>query len=523
MPPYVEVPDSVLGVDKPVRSFDHKQQRDNIKFHHHGQSGVDGVFAGVITPTQLTANQNDYNPTGLATASTVRVSSDKVVAITGMQQGLEGQAKVIMNVGSFTINFPAEHTGSSAANRFANGFTLQPGRMVIFVYDSVAQRWRTDSFGTVVSGGDIPLNIIKLGGVNFGQASTAFLKWIGGGGDSEANVEVYVIRPFTMQELRGFAAAAVPASNSVSFTVRKNGADTALTCTIGAGQTQAADTTNKVNFGRGDRFAIKVISSATAGTNDYSATAKVMKPDQEVGLPCIFYKGSIITAGNSFAEFGAVSEFGTSAALSLPLPRCLSSYAVPAKYGTEGFVMRKNNVDALTGIDTVTIDHVQYDDACRISMDEGDKVSVVAAANGSSGSCQIFFESADPTKHDPCPMGWSFASVPQGSTRYGASLQATSGIIAEGEGSIPMPACRVKNLRGIIDTTPALGETVTVTVRKNGAGTALALTFTNAGGTTASNLTDEITFAPGDYMSVEGVTSAGVGTRTFSVSMEPFA
>jgi hypothetical protein len=370
---------------------------------------------------------------------------------------------------------------------------------------------------------EVPLNIIKQSAINLAQGSTTFLTRLGTGGDAtEANQEIYVVKPFTIQELRGLAAAAVPASNTVVFTVRKNGADTALTCTIGAGQTQAADTTNKINFGVGDRFAIKCVSSASAGTNDYSATAKVMKPDSSVGMPCIFYKGDIITGNNSYAEFGGVSEFGTSLASSLPMPRCLTSYSVSVVGGAT-HRLRKNNVDAATGLSANALAELQQDADPTISVDESDRLSVTDTANAVATHIQVLFKSVDELEHDPCPMGFTWSSQAQGLTRYGGGLQSGALATDEGEASIPMPACRVRNLRGVIDTAPTGSETVIVKVRKNGADTGLTLTFTNAGGTAASNFSDEVSFAAGDYMSAQGITSAGVGTRTFSVSMEPFA
>jgi hypothetical protein len=48
---------------------------------------------------------------------------------------------------------------------------------------------------------------------------------------------------------------------SYTFTVRKNGADTTVTCTILETATTCSDTTNSVTFNAGDRISIKTVAS----------------------------------------------------------------------------------------------------------------------------------------------------------------------------------------------------------------------------------------------------------------------
>lgn len=52
---------------------------------------------------------------------------------------------------------------------------------------------------------------------------------------------------------------------SVTFTVRKNGDDTDLSCTVTSGNTQASDTSNSVSVSPGDLVCIKVVTSGSAG------------------------------------------------------------------------------------------------------------------------------------------------------------------------------------------------------------------------------------------------------------------
>ena len=109
---------------------------------------------GTSTPAQLTANVNDYAPTGFATASTVRLSSDNLRTITGLAGGVAGRTVTLMNVGEFAITLASESPASVAINRFAIGstdFALPKGSALTFWYDGTSSRWRAMS-STLVDG-----------------------------------------------------------------------------------------------------------------------------------------------------------------------------------------------------------------------------------------------------------------------------------------------------------------------------------------------------------------------------------
>lgn len=96
------------------------------------------------SPSQITANQNDYNPDALANVTTLRVSSDASRNITGLAGGFEGRIIIIVNVGTQEIILKTEDALSIAANRFAINadMTLLGNDCAILEYDSVSLRWR---------------------------------------------------------------------------------------------------------------------------------------------------------------------------------------------------------------------------------------------------------------------------------------------------------------------------------------------------------------------------------------------
>lgn len=105
------------------------------------QSRLDGE----ISPTQLTANTNNWNPTGLSSASVIRFSTDASRDITGIAGGASGRELYLFNIGSFPAVFKNDVT-STAANRFllASGTdtTVQAGGCIHLWYDNTSQRWR---------------------------------------------------------------------------------------------------------------------------------------------------------------------------------------------------------------------------------------------------------------------------------------------------------------------------------------------------------------------------------------------
>lgn len=102
------------------------------------------VVTGIISPAQITANTNDYAPTGFSVASNVRVNTDACRAITGLAGGASGRRVYLHNVGTFDILLTKEDSASTAANRFAipHPLILQPNSTICLWYDTASSRWR---------------------------------------------------------------------------------------------------------------------------------------------------------------------------------------------------------------------------------------------------------------------------------------------------------------------------------------------------------------------------------------------
>jgi hypothetical protein len=101
-------------------------------------------FAGIISDLGLVASQNNYAPTGLAGATTVRFSSTGSIDITGLTGGVAGRLMVLQNVGTNAIVLRNENASSTALNRFALNadITLSTNQTVALLYDGTTARWR---------------------------------------------------------------------------------------------------------------------------------------------------------------------------------------------------------------------------------------------------------------------------------------------------------------------------------------------------------------------------------------------
>jgi hypothetical protein len=115
-------------------------QLDTLTFTQAWANGA------VITPAQITANQNDYTPTGWLTALSARLSSDAARDITGFGRDGSNLIKSIQNVGAQNIVLKNQNIGSTSNQRIITpsgaDFTLTAGSGAWIAYDGTVDRWR---------------------------------------------------------------------------------------------------------------------------------------------------------------------------------------------------------------------------------------------------------------------------------------------------------------------------------------------------------------------------------------------
>ena len=99
----------------------------------------------VISPSEITADQDDYNPTDWDTATVIRLDFDaNGHAITSFDAETTGEEKTLVNSTGFYAYIPSEHPDGTAANRVAGeqDHVLEPYGSIRMIYDGTSSRWR---------------------------------------------------------------------------------------------------------------------------------------------------------------------------------------------------------------------------------------------------------------------------------------------------------------------------------------------------------------------------------------------
>lgn len=125
--------------------------------------GITDLPQGSLTPAQITAAQNDYNPTGLASAECLILSFDQARSINGIAGGYDGRELLLINASTNADGdgiLRAQNTGSTAANRFLidSDVVFEPTETVKLRYDGAASRWRVVGGRRRPSGSNFRLN-----------------------------------------------------------------------------------------------------------------------------------------------------------------------------------------------------------------------------------------------------------------------------------------------------------------------------------------------------------------------------
>lgn len=111
----------------------------------HRTGGSDPIANVVTSPSELTADQNNYNP---GSGDIFRLTANAARSITGIVGGSSGKAILLMNVDSTdAITLKHQSTSSDAANRiivpWAGDYVLAAaGGAALLLYDATDSRWR---------------------------------------------------------------------------------------------------------------------------------------------------------------------------------------------------------------------------------------------------------------------------------------------------------------------------------------------------------------------------------------------
>lgn len=109
-----------------------------------------GASGTTISPASFGTDQSDWNPTGWATAATVRIttSADAAINSAAVPSGVGARpVKLLVNTTGYWVTLKHDHTsGTTAAQRFVSpggrDFRIPPYGSNWIVYDATTARWR---------------------------------------------------------------------------------------------------------------------------------------------------------------------------------------------------------------------------------------------------------------------------------------------------------------------------------------------------------------------------------------------
>jgi hypothetical protein len=228
--------------------------------------------------TTATGTQNNLS---ISEGDTFRANNATALTITGLvapaSPAKPGKPLRVVAIGAGTVTLNNEDAGSTAANRIITGtgaaLTLAAATgWALVVYDGTSSRWRVLASSVATGGGQIAFS---SGASVQAQNTTAYYGTGGPNTNDERQAEIVLAAAITITKLYAYCSIAPANGQTATFTLRKNEADTSVTCVItgtGAATLSANDTAHSVAFSAGDRMSIKVVTSATTGNIQAMAT-----------------------------------------------------------------------------------------------------------------------------------------------------------------------------------------------------------------------------------------------------------
>ena len=167
---------------------------------------VTGTFqlSGDSSPSQLTSDTNDLSSSG---ASSLRLTSDKLLSLTGIANPTDGRVLPLINDGAFPIQLAKESTSSTAANRFSFAHLLYPKEAVWLYYNATTSRWDRFSFTQVALLNDPFTRTVVIEDFVSGAVTTAQNTWTVTTSGTGASVQTSIFGTDSTKKALGVAQA----------------------------------------------------------------------------------------------------------------------------------------------------------------------------------------------------------------------------------------------------------------------------------------------------------------------------
>lgn len=309
------------------------------------------------------------------------------------------------------------------------------------------------------------------------------------------------------------------------LTVRVNGADTALTVTAGASTTGwFENTADTIEVAAGDILSVSLATGSANSMTIENTVCDFMAQAATNLLGCYISSGGTMNSDRygrlcGFGAIGGTSDFTTRQTLPIDctFKNLFTVVATNSGSNDTNVYLRKNATNtALTHVVTTAVDTFA-DTINTVAFTAGDDGQVFYDESGVSNFTFNLFGMETYTSSGSVPIlaGQIGGTMGGAATRYVSPAGNANNETTEADAEIVMRGSgTIRNLYTYI-TTNTVTVNCVVTIRKNGADTAVTFTIGASGTGAFSDTTHSFTYADGDTICISMVTSGGSGSLTF--------
>lgn len=334
----------------------------------------------------------------------------------------------------------------------------------------------------------------------------------------EDAVEQLVASAGTIKNLYIELAVAPGVASTAAFTLRKNGADTALTVTISGTDTTGSDTSNTVTFAAGDRINWKCVTSAVAsGSTNPRISADYAGDTANESL----LLGRIDATGDNV--YYPIDGWGSSTQSTFVLAKQLIATAgtikklyvrlntAPGAGNSRTFTVYKNGSTTALTLTISNTDTTGNDTTHSFTVAAGDKLALfnnddaTSAATQVSWGCVFTADTAGEfpilggTNDDPSNSATEYITINSVNGTFGTWNATEANRLAFGRTSW------VKNMYVELTTAPGAGNSYTFTLRNNAGATALSVAISEANTTGNDSEATGVAITNNDNLGLQSV------------------
>lgn len=368
--------------------------------------------------------------------------------------------------------------------------------------------------------------LIMAAGTNPSTSATNYAGFSGGwAATNDDGVRSLVPLDGVLEDLYVSLTVAPGAGKSYAFTVRKNGADTSLTCTVSDSNT-TCQMSGSVSYSAGDTLALKCVPSGTP-TATLPRIASVFNSRSGGGSPVLSSSNNTSPSTASSQSVAIQNRLGWAQGglrTYMPTSGTISGLRVlvttaPGAGKSVTLTINKNAVATSLTCTVSETANTCNDLSNSVSVVQGDYLTVTYAPTSTPASSTVVIG----TVFTPTIDGESFQSYSYGGgapdntqdtyANFAANAQATS--TTETGRVISSSDFILKNFYTIAGAASGTSKTWTYTVRKNSADTSVTCSRTGSSALTCSDNVNSVSLGTGDIISVKFSPS---GTPTGSSS-----